>query len=251
MKVADFCKKINSNMDPFTAILGGAGVLSGVASSIFGSRSQRKAAKAQAAELARQRAANEAWYKRNYYQDYLNTVNAQNALKRVRQAWADEVQKARGRQAVTGGTPEQAAAVAEAGGEAISNTIGNLAARGEQDKRAIDAQKQAMDAEVSAQAQQMHAQEQAAGANLLSNGIGVALSGAQALASGLSTPKETTTPTTTTTEIGAVPGNDAAVIAGRQAHGIGVEPETPVITAPKILTQREKNLIGLKTRINY
>lgn len=236
-------------MDPFTAILGGAGVLSGVASSIFGSRSQRKAAKAQAAELARQRAANEAWYKRNYYQDYLNTVNAQNALKRVRQAWADEVQKARGRQAVTGGTPEQAAAVAEAGGEAISNTIGNLAARGEQDKRAIDAQKQAMDAEVSAQAQQMHAQEQAAGANLLSNGIGVALGGAQALASGLSAPKETTTPTTT--EIGAVPGNDAAVIAGRQAHGIGVEPETPVITAPKILTQEEKNLIGLNTRINY
>lgn len=217
-----------------------------------GANDQRKAAAANRAEIARQRAANEAWYARNYYRDYLNSVQAQNAMKKVRQAWADEVQKSRGRQAVTGGTTEQAAAVAEVGGKAIADTIGDLAAKGEQDKRAIDAQKQAFDAGISEQRQQMYAQEQAAGANMFNNGAGLAISGAQALAAGLSTPKAPTpTATPTTTEIGAVPGYDAAVIAGRQAHGIGVEPEAPVITAPKILTQEEKNLIGLNTRINY
>lgn len=152
-----------------------------MASGIFGASQQRKAAREQRRELARQRAANEAWYNRNYYQDYLNTVEAQNALKRYRNAWAEQTQQARARQAVTGGTPEQAQAVAEAGGEAMGNVMGTLAAQGQQNKQAIDAQKLAMDTNLSQQQAAIAEAEQQASANLINNGIAVATSALQGL----------------------------------------------------------------------
>ena len=158
-----------------------AGAVGGLASGIFGASQQRKAAREQRRELARQRAANDAWYKRNYYQDYLNTVEAQNALKRYRNAWAEQTQQARARQAVTGGTPEQAQAVAEAGGEAMGNVMGTLAAQGQQNRQAIDAQKLAMDANISQQQAAMAEAEQQASANLINNGIAVATSALQGL----------------------------------------------------------------------
>ena len=156
-----------------------AGAVGGLASGIFGAAEQRKAAREQRRELARQRAANDAWYKRNYYQDYLNTVEAQNALKRYRNAWAEQTQQARARQAVTGGTPEQAQALAEAGGEAMGDMIGNLAAVGQQNRQAIDAQKLAMDANLSQQQAAIAEAEQQAGANLINSGIAVATSALQ------------------------------------------------------------------------
>lgn len=166
-----------------------AGAVGGLASGIFGASQQRKAAREQRRQLARQRAANDAWYKRNYYQDYLNTVEAQNALKRYRNAWAEQAQQARARQAVTGGTPEQAQAVAEAGGEAMANAMGTLAAQGQQNRQAIDAQKLAMDTNLSQQQMAIAEAEQQAGANLINSGIAVATSALQGYE-----PKEKITP---------------------------------------------------------
>ena len=157
----------------------GAGV--GLATQLYGAHKSAKAAKEQEAELARQRAANEAWYNRNYYQDYLNTVQAQNALKQYRNAWAERTKEARARQAISGGTPEQAQAVAEAGGEAMGNMVGNLAAQGEQDKAAIDAQKLAMDNNLSQQAAQIAEARQQAASNLMSSGASMLTSGLQAM----------------------------------------------------------------------
>ena len=160
------------------AIIGG---VAGLAGSLIGAGAQRRAARKQEKELAKHKAANEAWYKRNYYQDYLNTVEAQNALKRVENAWAERTREARARQAVAGGTPEQAVAVAEAGGEAMGDMVGNLAAQGAQNKAAIDAQKLQMDANISAQESALAEAREQAGANLLSNGIGVAASALQGM----------------------------------------------------------------------
>lgn len=157
----------------------GAGV--GLATQLYGAHKGAKAAKEQEAELARQRAANEAWYNRNYYQDYLNTVAAQNALKQYRNAWAERTKEASARQAITGGTAEQAQAVAETGGEAMGNMVGNLAAQGHQNKAAIDAQKLAMDTNLSQQAQTIAEQRQAAASNLMSSGASVLTSGLQAM----------------------------------------------------------------------
>ena len=161
----------------------GAGV--GLASSLYGAHKSAKAAEEQENELAKQRAANEAWYKRNYYQDYLNTVQAQNALKRYRNAWAERTKEARARQAISGGTPEQAQAVAEAGGEAMGNMVGNLAAQGEQNKAAIDAQKLAMDNNLSQQAAQIAEARQTASSNLMSSGTSMLTSGLQAMDGGI------------------------------------------------------------------
>lgn len=155
------------------------GAVAGLASGIYGASQQRKAAREQKDQLERQRAMQEAWYNRNYYQDYLNTVEAQNALKRYRNAWAEQTQQARARQAVTGGTPEQAQAVAEAGGEAIGNVMGTLAAQGQQNRQAIDAQKLAMDTNLSQQQAAIAEAEQQAGANLINSGIAVATSALQ------------------------------------------------------------------------
>ena len=146
----------------------GAGV--GLASTLYGAHKSAKAAREQERELGRQRAANEAWYNRNYYQDYMNTVEAQNALKQYRDAWQERTQSARARQAITGGTPEQAAAVAEAGGEAMGNMVGNLAAQGQQNKAAIDAQKLAMDTNLSNQQAAIAEARQTAASNLMSGG---------------------------------------------------------------------------------
>lgn len=161
----------------------GAGV--GLATQLYGAHKSATAAKEQEAELARQRAANEAWYNRNYYQDYLNTVQAQNALTQYRNAWAERTKEARARQAISGGTPEQAQAVAEAGGEAMGNMVGNLAAQGEQNKAAIDAQKLAMDNNLSQQAAQIAENRQQAASNLMSSGASMLTSGLQAMDGGI------------------------------------------------------------------
>lgn len=163
------------------SVIGAIGAAAGLAGSLFGASQQRKAAREQRREMARQRAANNAWYARNYYQDYLNTVEAQNAVKRYRDAWAEQNREARARQAVTGGTPEQAQAVAEAGGEAMGNMMGNLAAQGQQNRQAIDAQKLQMDTNLSQQEAAIAEAEQQAGANLINNGIGVATSALQGM----------------------------------------------------------------------
>ena len=162
----------------------------GLASSLYGAHKSAAEAKKQEEELARQRAANEAWYNRNYYQDYLNTVQAQNALKQYRNAWAERTKEARARQAISGGTAEQAQAVAEAGGEAMGNMVGNLAAKGQQDKAAIDAQKLAMDNNLSAQAMQIAENRQTAASNLMSNSANMITSGLQAAADGWMAGKE-------------------------------------------------------------
>lgn len=162
-----------------TLALISAGV--GLAGSALGFAQARKAARERKRELRNQKARQEAWYNRNYYEDYMNGIAAQAAIKRVRDAWAERTQAARARQAVTGGTAEQAEAVAEAGGEALASTAGNLAAIGEQNKRQVDAQKMAMDAEMSAQKGALADVEQQAGMTIAENGINTAVAAAQSL----------------------------------------------------------------------
>lgn len=199
--------RINENMSVIGLI--GAGV--GLATQLYGAHKSAKAAEEQEVELARQRAANEAWYNRNYYQDYLNTVQAQNALKQYRNAWAERTKGARARQAITGGTAEQAAAVAEAGGEAMGNMVGNLAAQGEQNKAAIDAQKLAMDNNLSQQAAQIAEARQTAASNLMSSGANMLTSGLQAMGDASSKVYDVKGPDTAA-PVGGIPAQSVADI---------------------------------------
>lgn len=199
--------RINENMSVIGLI--GAGV--GLATQLYGAHKSAKEAKEQEAELVRQRAANEAWYNRNYYQDYLNTVKAQNALKQYRNAWAERTKEARARQAISGGTPEQAQAVAEAGGEAMGNMVGNLAAQGEANKQSIDAQKLAMDNNLSQQAAQIAEARQTAASNLMSSGASMLTSGLQAMGDASSKVYDVKGPDTTA-PVGGIPAQSVADI---------------------------------------
>ncbi len=211
----------------------GSAVLGGVAT-LYGAYKDAKSAKEQEKELARQRAANEAWYNRNYYQDYLNTVEAQNALKRVRNAWEERTREARARQAITGGTPEQAQAVAEAGGEAMGETVGNLAAQGQQNKAAIDAQKLAMDTNLSQQAAQIAENRQAAAQQLMAGGASMITSGLQSLGGKAN---KAASPTITATD--TAPGAEAAVAAGRETRINPTSYVAPMVTPETKITDEE------------
>lgn len=162
-------------------ILGAISAIAGLGSSIYGAVKQSQAAKEEQKLMEKQAAANEAWYNRNYHQDYLNSVQAQNAMKRYRNAWEDQAREARARQVISGGSPAQTQAVMEAGAKGYGEMIGNLAAQGEQNKQAIDAQKLAMDTNLNAQGMQLAQKRQAAGANMVSNGIGTMVSGLQGM----------------------------------------------------------------------
>lgn len=196
--------------------------IAGAGSAIAGLTQQDRAARERKKGIARQRAAKEAWYTRNYYQDYMNTLEAQNAINRLRNAWADRTQQERARQAVTGGTAEQAQAVAEVGGKAMAEAMGTLAAQGQQNKAAIDAQNLAMESNLSAQEAALAEAKEQAASNLISNGISVAtsaLNGYEPKAKAVQAPAQETAPVraaTTNTNINT-PG-----IVGKEA---GINPD--------------------------
>lgn len=205
------------------------GAVASVAATGYSIYKQNQQAKEQEKELARQQAQNEAWYNRNYYRDYLNTVEAQNAVKQYRQAWADRTREARARQAITGGTPEQAQAVAEAGGKAMGDMMGNLAARGSQNRSAIDAQKLAMDNNLSQQRSAVSAQKEQAAANMMQNGVSAFTSSLQALDT-RSVGEDTTAPPS---EIPKIDTPDSAPKES-MSHRDPVGKENGVADTPKI-----------------
>lgn len=157
------------------------GAIAGLAATAIGAAQQKKAAENQEKLLKEQQEKQEAWYNRNYYQDYLNTVEGQNAIKQYKDLWAERTREARARQVISGGTPEQAAAVAEAGAEGLGNMMGNLAAQGAARKQQIDAQMLGLDANLRNQRGAIEEARQQAGANLMSNGIGTMTSSLQGM----------------------------------------------------------------------
>ena len=101
------------------AILGTA---AGLASGIFGGIKSAKAAREQQRLINEQEAKNEAWYNRNYYQNYMDSAEAQAAMKRVENTLKKQTQEARATAAVTGETPEAAIAQQQANNEILSDT---------------------------------------------------------------------------------------------------------------------------------
>lgn len=190
-------------MDPITLTIAGVGALASGAGLFSGWKSAKDAKKEQEKLQREQRARNEAWYARNYFQDYLNSTDAQNALRRAKEARDEHSRQLRARAAISGATPEQVERAEQAGAEVVGNTIANLAAQGSAIKREVDRQKQAMDADLNAQEQAMVAQEQAAGENLMANSANLLgsslMMGAGAFADkGAATAKSSTATSTST-----------------------------------------------------
>lgn len=152
------------------AILGAAG---GLASGIFGGIKSAKAAREQQRLINEQESKNNAWYNRNYYQNYMESAEAQAAMKRVENTLKKQNQEARATAAVMGSTPEAAVAQQQANNEILDNTATGLAAQATQRKMQVDAaNQQNQNAILNARLGQSQMNEQG-GAQLMSNGLGL------------------------------------------------------------------------------
>lgn len=152
------------------AILGAVG---GLASGIFGGIKSAKAAREQQRLINEQEAKNNAWYNRNYYQNYMESSEAQAAMKRVENTLKKQNQEARATAAVMGSTPEAAVAQQQANNEILDNTATGLAAQATQRKTQVDAaNQQNQNAILNARLGQSQMNEQG-GAQLMSNGLGL------------------------------------------------------------------------------
>ena len=152
------------------AILGAVG---GLASGIFGGIKSAKAAREQQRLINEQESKNNAWYNRNYYQNYMESAEAQAAMKRVENTLKKQNQEARATAAVMGSTPEAAVAQQQANNEILDNTATGMAAQATQRKMQVDAaNQQNQNAILNARLGQSQMNEQG-GAQLMSNGLGL------------------------------------------------------------------------------
>lgn len=152
------------------AILGAVG---GLASGIFGGIKSAKAAREQQRLINEQESKNNAWYNRNYYQNYMESAEAQAAMKRVENTLKKQNQEARATAAVMGSTPEAGVAQQQANNEILDNTATGLAAQATQRKMQVDAaNQQNQNAILNARLGQSQMNEQG-GAQLMSNGLGL------------------------------------------------------------------------------
>lgn len=117
-----------------TGLTGGLQLYSGV-KRLFGGKDRR-------AEriLANARANEQAWYKRNYYNDYFNSSMARAAMKRVEDTLSKNSRQNRAYAAVTGATPELTLAQNEQGLNAVDNIFTDIAAKESVRRDSVDAQ---------------------------------------------------------------------------------------------------------------
>lgn len=150
------------------------GAVGGLVSGIFGGIKSAKAARREQQRLINeQEAKNNAWYNRNYYQNYMESSEAQAAMKRVENTLKKQNQEARATAAVMGSTPEAAVAQQQANNEILDNTATGLAAQATQRKAQVDAvNQQNQNAILNARLGQSQKNEQG-GAQLMSNGLGL------------------------------------------------------------------------------
>lgn len=147
----------------------GAGV--GAVGSIFGGIASSKAAKKQNRLLNQQKNANQAWYERNYNQDYTQRADVQAMINKTREFAKDRYKRAEAMQAVTGATDESVAMQKEAGNEMIADVNTDIASQASQFKQNVDNQKLMMDNQITMQQAAIAGQQAQSGANLMSNGL--------------------------------------------------------------------------------
>lgn len=151
----------------------GAGIIGGISGAI----GSRAAAGREQRLIADREAANNAWYNRNYYGDYLSSAESQNAIKRVKDTLTELSKQNRARAVVAGGTPERAIAETAALGRSVTDMMGDLAARGSEYRRQADLQKQQLDAGTDARRAAIASGQQTANAELMQSGINLLMNG--------------------------------------------------------------------------
>ena len=157
-----------------TGINGALGLYSTVKGLIDSSESKKKQSK------LRRDAQNEenAWFRRNYYGNFMDNAASKAAIKRVENTLRRNNEQERARSIITGSTPELSVARNEQGLRSMENVVNNLAAADGNAKRSVDmAHKQNNLALKSAEQQQLSIDERMAksaaqsGYNLMQNAL--------------------------------------------------------------------------------
>lgn len=149
------------------------GTATSLASGIYGGVKSAKAAKQQKSLINEQQAKNDAWFNKNYYQNYLDSSEARAAIKRVENTMKKRNEEAQATAAITGATPESVLAQQENNQKLMSDTIDNLAARSDVRKEQIDAVNQQNQQNImNMRMGQLQANE-AGGSQVMNNGFGL------------------------------------------------------------------------------
>lgn len=165
----------------------GAGL--GVASSIFGGISARKARRKQERMLAQQEQENQAWYDRKYNEDPTKRADTVRLLTQMQEQIKNRNKAARGRQAVMGGTEDSTTAVKEANNKTLADTTSQIVAANEARKDAIEGQYQAKKDAIQNKRMGLEAKKAADTANVAAGVAGTAANIAATIDGGLGNSK--------------------------------------------------------------
>ena len=118
-----------------TGMNGALGLYSGVKGMLDASKASKSAK-----DLRKKaKAEEEGWYRRNYYDDYLNSTTAKAAMKRVENSLRKQNVQNRAYSVITGATPEYSLARNEQGLNAMGNMVTGLASMDSNRKSQVDA----------------------------------------------------------------------------------------------------------------
>ena len=127
------------------AIIGAAAQ---VGSSIYGAIKSSQANKRAEQLLRNQRDENQKWYETRMAQDYTRRADVQNVLRKQRELFNEQYQKARGASIVAGGTDESLALQQAQANKTMGDTMGDIAAQAEDYKEAVEQQYREADAQL-------------------------------------------------------------------------------------------------------
>lgn len=165
----------------------GAGL--GVASSIFGGISARKARRKQERMLAQQEQENQAWYDRKYNEDPTKRADTVRLLTQMQEQIKNRNKAAKGRQAVMGGTEDSTTAVKEANNKTLADTTSQIVAANEARKDDIESQYQARKNAIQNKRIGLEAEKAAGTANVAAGVAGTAANIAATIDGGLGNSK--------------------------------------------------------------
>ena len=200
----------------------GAGL--GVASSIFGGISARKARRKQERMLAQQEQENQAWYDRKYNEDPTKRADTVRLLTQMQEQIKNRNKAAKGRQAVMGGTEDSTTAVKEANNKTLADTTSQIVAANEARKDAIEGQYQARKDAIQNKRMGLEAEKAADTANVAAGVAGTAANIASTIDSGLSGVKKAPNMNVTQEQLSGIAKNPDDVL-GLKAKTTGLPSE--------------------------
>lgn len=200
----------------------GAGL--GVASSIFGGISARKARRKQERMLAQQEQENQAWYDRKYNEDPTKRADTVRLLTQMQEQIKNRNKAAKGRQAVMGGTEDSTTAVKEANNKTLADTTSQIVAANESRKDAIEGQYQARKDAIQNKRMGLEAEKAADTANVASGVAGTAANIAATIDGGLGGVKKAPNMNVTQDQLNGIAKNPDDVL-GLKAKTTGLPSE--------------------------